>query len=167
MIKNMFIAVSMLFALGVGAQPNGSAPDEHSGNSPADYPAPVTLETLTESDKKDPEKVGEALANTFLQMMETKKYSDEDIERSSRVLTMMTCMQFNRKQQIDARDPSSSKWKVKAEWLGADDSPLSEILVVDAINRDLAAGYALCSLWNSKHIPVNRFTGFIAEKLTN
>lgn len=134
-------------------------------DSESKYPSPVTLETLSENEKNDPSKVGEALANTFLHIMEMKTYSDEDLQRSNRVLTMMTCIQFNRKEQLDSSDPNNSIWSVTAEWLSPEEIKKSEVLEVTAINRDLASGYALCSLWESKHIPINRFTGFSVDRI--
>ncbi|WP_045861742.1 hypothetical protein [Teredinibacter purpureus] len=154
----------LIFVMSISCLVVPAYAEEHK-DSDSKYPAPVTLETLSENEKKDPSKVGEALANTFLQMMEVKTYSDEDLQRSSRVLTMMTCIQFNRKEQLDSNDPNNSIWRVTAEWLSPDEIKKHEVLEITAINRDLASGYALCSLWESKHIPINRFTGFSVDRI--
>ena len=136
------------------------ADDTDNSNS---YPAPLTVENISESEKKDPNKVVEALGNTFIEAFQAKEYSQEEIMRSTQVLTSLTCIQYNLMQKIEASKLGVPKWEVKSNWRDPKEGGQTSLMEVSASTRDLAAGYAMCHLWNSKHIPLDRFTGFKVE----
>ena len=127
------------------------------------YPAPLTVENISESDKKDSRKVVEALGNSFIDAFKAKEFSQEDIMRSDKMLTTLTCIKYNHMRQLESIKPDIPEWEIKSNWMDPNGENQESISIITATTRDLAAGYAMCELWGTKHIPLDRFTGFNVE----
>ncbi|MFA0809425.1 hypothetical protein [Microbulbifer epialgicus] len=131
------------------------------------YPKPLTLENISEKDKKNPAKVPETLANTFLSELiggyQKKEYTKEEISQAVQLLTNLTCIQYSRLRQIEKDNPATPMWKVKAVWFGPYGHTAEDFLQLKASTKDLATGYAMCSIWNMKDVPLDRFSGFHVE----
>lgn len=164
------LVISAFMPIGGFAQPNEQAGDAGSktASTNADaYPEPLTVNNISDKDRRDVNKVSEALANTFLNAFQKKEYTQEEITRSTQMLTTLTCIQYNRMRQIESSNPTVPVWEVKASWVGPEDKESSDLMEVQASTRDLAAGYAMCLMWNMKHVPLDRFTGFHVEPVEN
>jgi len=93
--------------------------------------------------------------------------SQEEALRFTQSLTLYTCIQYNQMHQIEANRSNVPNWKVKSEWVDPTGDTQIDILEVSSGTRFLAAGYAMCQLWDSKHIRVDRFSGFSVELVIN
>jgi hypothetical protein len=129
------------------------------------YSPLLTVENISESQKSDPKKVVEALGNTFIEAFQAKDYSQEKIVRSNQMLTSLICIQYNQMRQVEANKLETPKWEVKSDWVDPKGGSQASIMQLKASTRDLAAGYAMCQLWNTKHIPLDRFTGFNVDPI--
>lgn len=159
MIRKSIIALSLILIA-----PTALSSGNHDQGS---YPPPLTVENISESQKKDPKKVVEALGNTFIEAFQAKDYSQDENTRSTQMLTSLTCIQYNQMRQIEANKPEAPKWEIKSDWVDPKGGSQANITQLKASTRDLAAGYAMCQLWNTKHIPLDRFTGFNVEPIIN
>jgi hypothetical protein len=157
LIRKNIIALSLILIASTALSSN----NEGQGS----YPPPLTVENISESQKNDPKKVVEALGNTFIEAFQAKEYSQEEIIRSNQMLTLLTCIQYNQMHQVEANKPEAIKWNVKSDWVDPKGGSQASITQVKASTRDLAAGYAMCQLWNTKHIPLDRFTGFNVDPI--
>ena len=124
------------------------------------YPAPLTVDNISEKDKRNPGKVSQALANTFLEVLTSKEYSKEEISHSAQMLTELTCFKYNRKLKIEQGKPTIKQWVVSTVWKNAEEQNEKDDISIAASTRELAAGYAMCQIWQHKHVPIDRFTSF-------
>ena len=92
------VPIFSLCAFSVFAQENNNNHAVVEGQK--EYLPPVTVENISDKDKRNPSKVSEALANTFLNALQQKKYTQESIAKSIQMQTTLTCIQYNKMQQV-------------------------------------------------------------------